>query len=99
VELLRANLDVGVRLADVAGACDLSVSHFARSFKASFGVTCHRWLMERRIERAQQLLALRHIPLAEIASQCGFGDQAALTRTFHRFVGLTPGRWRRDNAQ
>jgi AraC family transcriptional regulator len=99
MDLLRANLDGSVRLADVATACDLSVSHFARAFKASFGVTCHRWLTERRIERAQELLALKTAALADVAGQCGFGDQAAFTRTFHRIVGLTPGRWRREHSR
>ena len=82
VEILRDNLDGHVRLADLAGACDLSVSYFARSFKASFGVSCHRWLVDRRVERAQELLALTDTPLVEVASQSGFGDQAAFTRTF-----------------
>jgi AraC family transcriptional regulator len=99
MDLLHANLDGSVRLADVASACDLSVSHFARAFKASFGVTCHRWLTDRRIERAQDLLAVKDTPLSEIAGRCGFGDQAAFTRTFHRLVGLTPGRWRREHAR
>jgi AraC-like DNA-binding protein len=97
-ELLREHLDGDVRLAEVARACDLSVSHFARSFKTTFGTTCHRWLVERRIERAQELLALPNIPLVEVAARCGFGDQAAFTRTFHRLVGVTPGRWRRERA-
>ncbi len=96
-ELLRANLDGQLRLADFARACGLSVSHFARAFKASFGVSCHRWLTEHRIQRAQELLAGNDIPLAEVADQCGFGDQAAFTRTFHRLVGLTPGRWRQEH--
>jgi len=98
-EFLRSKLDGSVRLADLARACDLSVSHFARSFKASFGVTCHRWLMERRVERAQELLAVADIPLADVAVQAGFADQAAFTRTFHRIAGMTPGRWRRAHAQ
>jgi AraC-like DNA-binding protein len=99
MELLRANLDGSVRLADLASACDLSVSHFARAFKASFGVTPHRWLTERRVERAQELLALSDTPLVDVAGQCGFGDQAAFTRTFHRIAGLTPGRWRREHGR
>jgi AraC-like DNA-binding protein len=99
MELLHANLDGSVRLTELACACDLSVSHFARSFKTSFGVTCHRWLTERRIERAQELLALSNRPLVDVAYQCGFGDQAAFTRTFHRFVGMTPGRWRREHTR
>jgi AraC family transcriptional regulator len=99
MDLLRANLELHVRLADVASACGLSVSHFARAFKASFGVTCHRWLTERRIQRAQELLAVPDKTLAEIAPECGFGDQAAFTRTFHRVVGVSPGRWRRERAR
>jgi AraC-like DNA-binding protein len=98
-ELLRENLDGRVRLAELASECNLSVSHFARSFKASFGITCHAWLTERRIERAQELLARTSIPLVDVADRAGFGDQAAFTRTFHRLVGKTPGQWRREYAR
>ena len=97
LELLRENIDGHIRLADLARACELSVSHFARSFKASFGVSCHRWLLERRTELAQELLALTDTPLVDIATSSGFGDQAAFTRTFHRIVGVTPGRFRRNH--
>jgi len=97
-ELLRENLDGTVRLADLARECELSVSHFARSFKASFGVTSHQWLTARRIARAKELLALTNMPLADVGSHSGFGDQAAFTRTFHRVVGATPGQWRREHG-
>jgi len=98
-EMLRENLDGRIRLAALAETCDLSVSHFARAFKASFGVTCHRWLTERRIERAQEMLAWTRLSLEEIASQSGFADQPAFTRVFRRFVGVPPGLWRRENAK
>jgi AraC-like DNA-binding protein len=98
-ELLRAGLVDGVPLAELARACDLSVSHFARSFKASFGVTCHRWLTERRIEHAQELLALGDVPLVEVATLTGFADQAGFTRAFRRIVGAPPGQWRREHAR
>jgi len=98
-ELLRANLDGNLRLADLARECELSVSYFARSFKASFGVTCHRRLLELRIERAQELLASGHASLADVAIRSGFAEQTAFTRTFHRIVGVPPGRWRRERAR
>ena len=97
-ELLRENLDGSVRLAELARECNLSMSHFARSFKVSFGVTSHQWLTARRIERAKELLALTNMPLADVASHSGFGDQAGFTRTFHRVVGATPGQWRREHG-
>jgi AraC-like DNA-binding protein len=98
-EMLLDNLDGRTRLATLARTCDLSVSHFARAFKTSFGVTCHRWLTERRIECAQELLASTRLSLTEISSRSGFADQAAFTRVFRRLVGVPPGLWRRENGK
>ena len=95
-ELLRENLDRSLRLADLAQACELSVSHFARSFKRTFGVSCHQRLTALRIERAKTLLAAGELSLTEIAVRSGLGDQATFTRTFRRIVGAPPGRWRRE---
>jgi AraC family transcriptional regulator len=95
-ELLSENLSGRIRLSQVAQECGLSISHFARSFKASFGVSTHRWLVQRRIERSQDLLIHTRESLSDIAEQAGFADQAAFTRTFHQIVGVSPGRWRRD---
>ena len=98
-ELLSENLDGRVRLSQLAQECGLSVSHFARSFKASFGVSTHRWLVQLRIERSQDLLIRTRESLTDIAEQTGFSDQAAFTRTFHQVVGISPGRWRRDHQR
>ena len=98
-ELLSENLMGRIRLSQLAQECGLSISHFARSFKASFGVSSHRWLVQRRIERSQELLIHTGESLVDIADQAGFADQAAFTRTFHQIVGMSPGRWRRDHQR
>lgn len=95
-ELLHEHIHGRVRLSDVARECGLSVSHFARSFKTSFGTSAHQWLIEHRIDHAKQLMSQTSMSLIEIAIQSGFNDQAAFTRTFHRRVGISPGRWRRE---
>lgn len=97
-ELLRENLEGNVRLADVAAACDLSSSHFSRAFRASFGVSPHRWLTQRRIDCAKQLLEATAVPLADVAVRSGFADQSTFTRVFHRLVGVPPGHWRREHT-
>jgi AraC-like DNA-binding protein len=71
------------------------VSHFARSFKATFGMAPHKWLIGRRIERAKDLLRQTTTPIADIAIQSGFADQTAFARTFRQEMGITPGQWRR----
>jgi AraC family transcriptional regulator len=94
-ELLRENLDGRIRLADVARECSLSASHFARSFKETFGMAPHKWLIERRIEVGKQLLRQTTKLISDIAIQSGFRDQTAFTRTFRQATGISPGQWRR----
>lgn len=97
LELLRENLNGSVRLCDLAKECGLSASHFARSFKATLGISSHQWLIRQRIDRAKELLVQTKLPLCDVAAHCGFGDQPAFTRTFHRIVGASPGHWRREH--
>jgi AraC family transcriptional regulator len=84
-----------IRLSDIARECGLSVSHFARSFKTSFGTSTHQWLTQHRIDHAKQLMSQTSMSLIEIAIQSGFNDPAAFTRTFHQLVGVSLGRWQR----
>ena len=94
-ELLEAHLDGDIALQQVAEACELSVSHFARAFKQTFRTPPYRWLIERRVDRARDLMKNSRLPLADIAARCGFADQSALNRSFKRIHGVTPGIWRR----
>jgi AraC family transcriptional regulator len=95
-ELLHENMQGRIRLAEVAGECGLSVSHFARSFKISFGTSTHQWLTRHRIDYAKQLMIHTNTSLTDVAIQSGFSDQPAFTRTFHDLVGAAPGKWRRE---
>jgi AraC family transcriptional regulator len=99
VELFQERLDGELRLATLAEECRLSVSHFARSFRRSFGTSAHRYLILRRVEIAKTLLSESHSSVMEIAAQTGFSDQSALTRTFAAIVGATPVKWRREHSR
>ncbi len=96
-EFLSENLTNNVRLHQVAKECELSVSHFARSFKETFGVSAHRWLVQKRLSHAENLLQSTSVPLIDIALQSGFSDQASFTRTFTRNFGISPGLWRKHH--
>jgi AraC-like DNA-binding protein len=95
VEVMRSKLGGGLELASLAQACGLSLSHFARSFKQSFGLPAHQYLIRLRVDAAKEMLLTRESALADIALECGFCDQAAFSRTFSSVVGSSPGRWRR----
>jgi len=96
-EMLRANLEGNITIKEMAAACSLSESHFARGFRTSFGTSVHQYLIRLRIERAKTLLTDPKKQLAEIAQHSGFCDQAAFTRTFRGVERMTPASWRKFN--
>lgn len=64
-QLLTANTDETVLIADVARAYGLSRQYFTKAFKAATGVTPHRWLPRYRVEAATQLLGTTSLPIAK----------------------------------
>jgi AraC family transcriptional regulator len=98
-EMIRENLGGNIHLCDLARECRLSVSHFTRAFRKSFGMSASRWLLERRIDHSKALLVTTDLPISDIAIRCGYSDQTAFTRAFGRIVGESPGRWRRAELQ
>jgi len=92
---IDANLAGSIRCEDLARVTRLSVSHFMRAFRESFGAPAHAFLMRRRMERAQGLMLTTDIALGQIALECGLADQSHLTRLFRKFVGESPAAWRR----
>jgi AraC family transcriptional regulator len=94
-EMMEAGCKHDLALPDVAAACGLSVAHFSRAFRQSCGTTPYRWLMARRVEKAQALLRFTDMPLATIAAECGFTDQAHLTNVLSKRLGAPPGALRR----
>lgn len=94
VDLMEARLDQPLSLAELAGACALSPSHFARRFKQTTGTPPHQYLIRMRIERAKRLLRTS-MTIAEVALECGFTHQEHLTSVFRRATGLTPAVFRR----
>jgi AraC family transcriptional regulator len=93
---IEANLETPLKALDLATTTRLSVSHFSRAFRISFGQSPHAYVMIRRAERAKRLMLLDDpIPLAEIALRCGLSDQAHLSRLFRKIVGDSPATWRR----
>jgi AraC family transcriptional regulator len=89
-----ANLSAKIVIKDLAASLDMSVGHFCRAFKRSFGMPARIWIRHRRIELAQGLMLTTGASLSEIALSCGMSDQSHFTRSFRRIVGETPSSWR-----
>jgi transcriptional regulator GlxA family with amidase domain len=95
-QFIAENLDRTIGVGELAALARLSTTHFSRVFKRSFGVTPRDYVMRARLERAKVLLSRTSLSLCQIALDCGFCDQAHMSRIFHHVVGATPSRWRKQ---
>ena len=82
-------------LADAARAARRNAGLVARLFRATHGVSIHRYYRRRQIDRAWRLLADPERPLSAVAADAGFADQSHLTRVLSRELGATPAQLRR----
>jgi AraC family transcriptional regulator len=95
IEYINANLASKLTLAEIAKVVCLCKSHCSRAFKVSHGVSPWAYIIMARVERAKRMIRATREPLSQIASACGFADQAHLCNAFRRRVGVSPGVWRR----
>lgn len=94
IEYVAAHLAEDIGMAGIAEAAGLSPSALSVVFRKATGLSPYSWLIERRLDRATDLLARSRLPLAEVAVMAGFFDQAHMTRSFRARRGTTPGRIR-----
>jgi AraC family transcriptional regulator len=78
-------------LDQLADAACLSVNHFIRAFHQQTGLTPHRHVVLRRLERGITLLKKPGKSVAEVADGVGFATPAHFVATFRRTMGVTPG--------
>ncbi len=96
VTMMDDRITEQIPVLDLAQALDMNVYSFSRAFRAATGISPLQFLIQRRIERAQDLLANTNKPLGVISDECGFSNQSHMTSTFSRNVGVSPGKWRTE---
>jgi AraC-like DNA-binding protein len=96
---IEANIAGRITLANLAATAGLSRMYFAKQFRASTGMRPHEFVLRKRIERAQQMLAETSDALVDIALSVGFQTQAHFTTVFKKFAGYTPYQFRREQPK
>ncbi|MGS0685255.1 helix-turn-helix domain-containing protein [Nakamurella sp. GG22] len=81
------------RVADVARDVGWSRRHLTVQLRTEIGIGAKDLARLARFHRARSLLLQSHPPLADLATICGYADQAHLTAEWRRFAGCTPGQW------
>lgn len=94
-EYIDGNLAADLSLHSLARITGMSVYHFARLFKKRFGVPPHAYVLQRRLERAHQLILHSDMALKEVVGATGFCDQSHMTKSLKRAFDMTPAELRK----
>jgi AraC family transcriptional regulator len=94
IEYMREHLAEDIDLGQLSKLIKLSQSHFTHLFRKSAGKSPYQYLIQLRVERARELLAIGDLSIADVAISAGFYDQSHLTKQMKRLLGFTPRQFR-----
>jgi transcriptional regulator GlxA family with amidase domain len=95
VDWMQAHLDQPLSVESLAARASMSPRTLARRFKAATGTTPHRWLLDQRLQLAEELLESTALPVDAVAARSGFGSADTLRHHFAARRGVGPAAHRR----
>jgi AraC family transcriptional regulator len=97
IEYIDEHLASPLTLQELARVAGTSVSYFKMAFKQTFGTPVHRYVVERRVERAAQLLA-KGESISSVAAEVGFAHASHMARWMQRLLRSTPSELKRRKS-
>lgn len=97
IRYIQLNLHENLTVAHLARRANLNEDYFSRLFFRYTGQRPLTYLHEKRIERAQYLIATTSLPFTEVTEKTGFESLSYFAKIFKKVTSLTPGQYRQQN--
>ena len=95
-EIITAHLFSNISLEQLAQLTNCSLSSFKREFKKIFNDTPARYIRNKKLEKATELLQITNLNITEITFECGFNDLAVFSKCFKEKYDTTPSDYRKQ---
>jgi AraC-like DNA-binding protein len=91
--------DLPLDLDEISSHACFSRYHFLRLFRRAFNKTPHQYLVERRIEKAKELLSGNDLRVTDVCFEVGFQSLGSFSSLFHKSVGHPPITFREKSRE
>ncbi len=81
-------------VAELADRAGMSEVYFRKLFKSVTGISPARFMIDRRISCAKELMSADYLSLEDISERCGFSSLSYFCRVFKENTGMTPNEFR-----
>lgn len=98
-EYIDQHMSAELSVPEIAEACHMSYSYFAKKFPAVYGKTCKEYLEERRLYKVEEYLLFTNFDLNYIAQETGFSDCSHMIKSFKKKHSVTPKKYRDEHRQ
>ncbi len=98
-EYMRMNYNKDISNADYADMCNMSLSHFLRTFKRITGVSPQRYILDLQLGAAEKLLKDTTYKIGDIARLVGFDNTLYFSRIFSKHRGVSPSNYRKTTKK
>jgi AraC-like DNA-binding protein len=93
-EFIDACYHLPLDLEQISRQAFFSPYHFLRLFKQTFYKTPHQYLVEKRLEKAKQLLISSELSVTQVCFEVGFESLGSFSSLFHKYAGHPPKLYR-----
>ena len=98
-QFIDQSYDLPLDLKQISSQACFSRYHFLRLFRQTFNKTPHQYLVERRIEKAKELLTSADLRVTDVCFEVGFQSLGSFSSLFHKSVGHPPVTYRERSRE
>lgn len=96
LKIIDANPRLDHTLNNLSIKCNVSISTLSKLFQHYLKTSPMKYVIDRRLEHARQLIKLSNMQLKEISERCGYNSESFLSRSFKKKFGISPASYRRS---
>lgn len=94
VEYVEKHYMESIKVQDVSKACNMSETHFRRTFEEHINMAPADYINLVRVQKACELLKNTNDSMDGIAMKCGFSNTSTLNRNFKKYLAISPYQWK-----